>query len=122
MSDGANHHHRPVSIRYVVPEMVKNRPVVIVSPNHLERGGLYTVVPMSTTAPDNPQPYHLKLDNNPLPKLAKECWVKCDMVATVAVQRLDRVRVSRGVYTVPNLLPEELEVIRECLKYSLGIK
>jgi uncharacterized protein YifN (PemK superfamily) len=106
---------------YVVPEIIKKRPVVIVSANHLERGGLYAVVPLSSTAPDRQQPYHLKLENNPLPKLVDECWVKCDMVATVAVQRLDRVKLSRGVYVAPELTPEELKSIRDCLKYVLGI-
>jgi mRNA interferase MazF len=108
-------------VGYIAPEMVKTRPVVIVSPSHLERSGLYTVVPMSATAPNNPQPYHLKLANNPLPKGAPEVWVKCDMVATVGVQRLDRVKVSRGIYKVCQVTPEELAAIRECLKYVIGI-
>lgn len=106
---------------FIAPEMVKNRPVVLVSANHLERGGLYTVVPLSSSAPDKVQPYHLKLENNPLPRLCKECWVKGDMVTTVGVARLDRVKVSRGVYLVPEVTAEELKAIRDCLKYVLGI-
>ncbi len=106
---------------YIAPEMVKTRPVVIVSPNHLERGGLYTVVPMSATAPAKPQPYHLKLANNPMPKGDNEVWIKCDMVATVCVARLDRIKVSRGAYTVCQVTPQELTAIRECLKYVIGI-
>ena len=37
---------------YVIPEIVKNRPVIVVSPKYLNRKGLYTVVPMSTTIVD----------------------------------------------------------------------
>ncbi|MGH9958192.1 MAG: type II toxin-antitoxin system PemK/MazF family toxin [Pyrinomonadaceae bacterium] len=44
------------------PEMIKTRPVVIVSPNHLNRHGLYSVVPLSTTAPNRIEPYHYKLE------------------------------------------------------------
>ncbi|WP_198669160.1 type II toxin-antitoxin system PemK/MazF family toxin [Elioraea thermophila] len=38
------------------PEMVKRRPVVVVSPRLPHRDGLATVVPLSTTAPREPVP------------------------------------------------------------------
>jgi len=46
---------------YQVPEIVKTRPVVVVSPNHLIRPGLVSVVPLSLTPPDPVQPYHYQL-------------------------------------------------------------
>lgn len=105
---------------YVAPEMVKTRPVIVVSPNHLKRAGLHTVVPMSTTAPDDPQPYHHKM-KNPLTHIGGEVWVKCDMIATVRTERLDRIKTSRGHYMTTAIKPEELQAIRDCLKYVLGI-
>lgn len=84
---------------YIRPEMVKVRPVVIVSPNHLRHPGLVTVVPLSTTAPDAVQPYHYRLANNPIPgDAATELWAKCDMAATVCLERLDRRKIGRGRY------------------------
>lgn len=108
---------------FVAPEMVKKRPVVVVSPDHLERAGLHTVVPMSTTAPTRIHPYHLKLDRNPVPGMSGDVWVKCDMVATVRNDRLDRIKLGRrGPYVTTEVTPEELEAIRTCLRYALGIK
>lgn len=107
---------------YVEPEMVKTRPVIVESPNHLKRYGLHAVVPMSTTPPDDPQPYHLFLEKNPLPDTRGGVWVKCDMVATVRTERLDRIKTGRGHYMTTAITPEELEAIRTCLRYALGIK
>ena len=106
---------------YVAPEMVKTRPIIVVSPNHLRRAGLHTVVPMSTTEPDNVQPYHLKI-KNPLTHIGGEVWVKCDMPATVRTERLDRIKLDRGVYRTYGISEKELEAIRDCLRYALGIK
>jgi uncharacterized protein YifN (PemK superfamily) len=51
---------------YVVPEMVKIRPVVVVARNRKNRK-LVTVVPLSTTAPDALEDHHHELGANPLP-------------------------------------------------------
>lgn len=106
---------------YVAPEMVKVRPVVIVSPKDLPRPGLYTVVPLSTSEPNPIEKYHFKLVKNPMPQGTAVCWAKCDMVATVSIQRLDRIKVARGKYVTTAISDEELKAIRECLKHSLGI-
>ena len=47
--------------------MVKQRPVVVVSPKTLKRNRLVTVVPLSTRAPDPVQKFHHKLDPASLP-------------------------------------------------------
>ena len=106
---------------YIAPEMVKMRPVIIISPNHLMRPGLHAVVPMSTTTPDPVRKYHLELKKNPLPNTTGSVWVKCDMVATVCTERLDRLKVGRGHYVVKAITEQELKDIRECLKLALGI-
>jgi len=81
---------------YVAPEIVKARPVVIVSPHHLNRGPLYCVVPLSTTAPHHVEPYHYQLKKNPIPSGDAAVWAKCDMVSTARVERLDRFKVGSG--------------------------
>lgn len=83
---------------FVPPEMVKRRPVVIVSPRLRQRQGLVAVVPLSTTAPGTVQAYHCAiLLDFPLPKPfdATDMWAKCDMIATVSLDRLDRFRDGR---------------------------
>jgi mRNA interferase MazF len=103
------------------PEMVKARPVIVVSPNHAHYSELYTVVPMSTTPPRIVRPYHYKFASNPVPYETDEVWAKCDMVVTVARHRLDRIKVKRGKYEIGHLSAEELEAIRHCLRYVIGI-
>lgn len=106
---------------YVAPEMIKVRPVVIVSPAHLNRPGLYMVIPLSTTAPDPVEPYHYKLLGNPVPGSSEtEVWAKCDMIATVSAERLDRIRVERGRYERGNVSMDQVRAMRRCVVVSLG--
>ena len=75
-----------------VPEMVKRRPVVIVSPRLARDPRLVTVVPVSTRA--SMLPYHppLAAESLPPPFCRKPAWAKCDMLYTVSTARLDRIR------------------------------
>lgn len=107
---------------YIAPEMVKSRPVVIISPAHIARQNLVTVVPLSTTAPDPVQKYHYKLTGNPIPGNASiEVWAKCDMVATVSFERLDRVKLGRGNYQTGAVSIEQVKAIRRAALVALGI-
>ena len=76
----------------IAPEMIKKRPVIIVSWRY--RHGLCTVVPVSTSAPTKVEDWHYKLPKKSLPTSLRtqECWVKCDMITSVATSRLDRVK------------------------------
>jgi mRNA interferase MazF len=103
------------------PEMVKARPVVIVSPHYIERYGLYAVVPLSSSAPEPVRPYHYRFAESRVPGMPDAVWAKCDMVVSVAESRLDRVKVGRGVYKHGNISPEELDALRKCMKYALGL-
>lgn len=106
----------------MVPEIVKTRPVVIVSPAHLIRPGLVTVVPLSTTPPEPVQPYHYKLLGNPIPGSdAPETWAKCDLFASVSLERLDRVKLGRGDYRVGAVSTEQVKAIRRACLAALGI-
>jgi mRNA interferase MazF len=105
----------------IAPEIVKLRPVVIISPNHIRRPGLYAVVPLSTTPPDPICNYHHRLIGNPIPGKTGEVWAKCDLIASVAFDRLDRLKVGRGTYRIGHVPNEQLREIRLCVARSIGI-
>lgn len=105
---------------YVLPEIIKTRPVVIISPNHMKRAGLYTVVPLSTTKPTIVESYHYEL-LDPIKNDGSLCWAKCDLAATVRKDRLDRVKIHRGTYKIFNVSKEQLIEIRKCVAISIGI-
>src|ERR1700704_6371834 len=83
------------------PEMVKRRPVVVISPRLSYRDHLCTVVPLSTTAPNRNVPYVCRLELTvalPPPFDGERfCWAKADMVATVGFRRLDLFRTARDM-------------------------
>jgi uncharacterized protein YifN (PemK superfamily) len=90
-------------VGFIAPEMVKVRPVVILS-RHRHNRNLVTVVPLSTTEPTKIEDHHHELSTNPLPdKPHTSCWAKCDMVATVSLARLDRYQIGRNQYVVPEV-------------------
>jgi uncharacterized protein YifN (PemK superfamily) len=81
-----------------MPEMVKRRPAVVVSPRLPYRNGLCSVVPISLTAPERDVPYVVKLEFAellPAPFDSPLGWAKCDMIATVSLERLDLFRTGR---------------------------
>lgn len=107
---------------FIVPEIIKMRPVVVVSPHHIRRQGLYTVVPLSRTAPDPLEQYHVHFAKTPVADQFGPCWAKCDLVTSVSAERLDRKKIARGVYKITNVTTPELDLILLAIKYSLGIK
>lgn len=107
---------------YVLPEMVKVRPVVVIARNRRNRR-LVTVVPLSTTAPDTPDAHHPALSANPLPGREQiACWAKCDMVATVSLARLDRFKAERRRYVAPSLPASDFQAIRLAVRSALGLQ
>ena len=115
---------------FVAPEMVKLRPVVIVSPRLRKRGNLVTVVPLSTTAPNPAESHHCSLTLAvplPRPYNAPDMWAKCDMFATVALSRLDRFRDGRNAgggsrkFTTGKVTSEQLVAIRRAMLCGLGL-
>src|SRR3569623_1184442 len=79
---------------FVVPEMVKCRPVVVVSKRLPGRDGLACVVPLSSTAPQLLMRYHMELPIRCMPAVlqakSSRVWIKCDMIYTLGQVRLDR--------------------------------
>jgi uncharacterized protein YifN (PemK superfamily) len=107
---------------YISPEIVKTREVVVISPNHLIRPNLCTVVPLSTTPPNPICDYHYRLNGNPIPgDDAEEIWAKCDLAATVSYARLDRVKVRRGTYQIGHVSMDQVRAIRLAVARSIGL-
>ncbi|VVO66950.1 hypothetical protein PS874_00962 [Pseudomonas fluorescens] len=108
---------------YEVPEMVKIRPVVVIR-KHRANSLLVTVVPLSTTAPDHMLEYHLELQSH-LQGASPVCWAKCDMVATVSLSRLDRIRrrdrQGKRVYVISQLDTDEFYAIKVAVRKALGL-
>ena len=114
---------------FVPPEMVKRRPVIVVSPRFREREKLCTVVPLSTTAPNKIAPYHFQLYlNPPLPPPYDSGihWVKADMLYTVSFTRLympffGKDASGRRQYDIRVVEPYDLTKIKEWVRYGLGL-
>ena len=110
------------------PEMVKKRPVVVLSPRMRRQSGLCTVVPLSTTVPAPVERFHHRMSPQSLPATlaTKETWAKCDMVTAVSLERLDRVLIGRDrrgrrVYVAGAVTAADLTAIRQCVKIALGL-
>lgn len=108
---------------YEVPEMIKVRPVVVIR-KHKTNSLLVTVVPLSTTAPDRILDHHLELQSH-LQGASPVCWAKCDMVATVSLSRLDRIksrdRHGKRVYVISHLETDEFYAIKVAVRKALGL-
>jgi uncharacterized protein YifN (PemK superfamily) len=53
-------------------------------------------------------------------------WVKADMLATVGFERLDLIRTGREPfgkrkYLTPQLEPEQLKIVYQCVLHSIGL-
>jgi len=115
---------------FIAPEMVKQRPVVIVSPRLRRRDNLVSVIPLSTTPPNPVDLHHCQIPLAiPLPRPfdTPVMWAKCDMVATVALARLDRFRDGRAAgggarrFTTGRVSDAQLIEIRKAMLHGLGL-
>ena len=108
-------------VGFIAPEMVKVRPVVVLS-RHRHNRNLVNVVPLSTTEPTKIEDHHHELSTNPLPdKPHTSCWAKCDMVATVSLARLDRYQIGRNQYVVPEVNAIDFVAIRAGVASALQL-
>ena len=105
------------------PEMVKPRPVIIVSPKLPYRSEIVTVVPISTTAPIHNLPFVVKLLKNYHPAEPDDysCWAKCDMVINIARWRLNGFKVGRRKWEYPQATGADLEAVKLGVIYGLGL-
>lgn len=113
---------------FKAPEMVKNRPVIIIStrPNGHK---LATVTCLSTAVPTKNELYHLRIDAKHLPKTKffndKETWLKGDMVYTVSFERLDFIRLGtnqgKRFYHLDRLGRNTMKEIYSCILHGLNL-
>jgi len=109
--------------------MIKTRPVVVVTKEHRGRPTLCTVVPLSTTRPDPVLAFHVRIDEQRLPRVMSNhaTWAKCDMLYTLSLDRLDRIRCGRNratgqrVYETGRISVEELAMVRRAIAFALGL-
>jgi uncharacterized protein YifN (PemK superfamily) len=102
-------------------EMVKRRPVVVVSRHDAHRSQLCTVVSLSTTAPTTPKAWHYHMPHLKVTGWSADdgCWAKCDMLATVSLQRLNKpyVKLRSGRNYVTHLLaPVDMAAVLKCIR------
>lgn len=104
------------------PEMVKVRPIVVISPKLPYRSEIVTIVPLSTTAPKHEYPFCVRLSKNYMPNSDPnlEVWAKCDMVMNISKNRLNAIKIGRRQYYYPTLNQEDLELVRKGVLHGLG--
>lgn len=105
----------------MVPEMIKKRPVVVVSPRFRNREKLCTVIPLSSVQPAPLEPFHHELSVGAYPPARGPIWAKCDMMATVSLSRLDRVKVGHRNYQTFMMPAADMQAIRRCILHALGL-
>lgn len=111
------------------PEMVKTRPVIVLTPQLKGRGQLVTVVCLSTARPEPVMPYHCTVPKAELPMTSffqeSESWVKGDLIYTVGFARLSpvsiRVAGGRRDYYRKKLNDERMREIRACVLHGLAM-
>ena len=111
---------------FAPPEMVKKRPVVVVSRGRTQ---IATVVPLSTVEPIPFEAYHYEMSPRSLPKSlrGRRCWATCDMVVSVALWRLDRIldgkcpKTGKRQFVAPLISNLDLEHIRKALRARLAL-
>lgn len=104
---------------FVIPEMVKRRPVIIIK-KHKHNSKLVYVLPISNLSPENIKGHHHRLDNEFCIKFFndKDHWVKIDMIYTVSIDRLDRIKTLDGERIIPSIDTKTLEeIINKFKKY-----
>lgn len=111
------------------PEMVKRRPVVVVSKPIDSRKGLCTIVALSTTAPDPVLPMHCRISIDPLlpaPYNSNQHWVKGDMIYALSFDRLYPFKLGKDqdgkrIYEPRFLTKAQLDDVIKCVLAGVGI-
>lgn len=109
---------------FAPPEMVKKRPVVVVSAKHRN---IAIVVPLSTTEPNPFEVCHheMSMDSFPRSMQGVRRWAKCDMLSHVAFWRLDRImdgkcpQTGKRIYVAPQISTIDLNAIDVAIKHVL---
>lgn len=104
------------------PEAVKTRPVLVISAKRKDAQKLCTVVAISSHAPNQIRPYHMKLPQGLLPgDKYEQAWIKGDLINTVGCQRLDRIKFGVRDYRDIIVPSQVLMEARRCVLHALGM-
>lgn len=108
---------------FKVPEMIKIRPVVVISPRLPRRNEILSVVPISLTEPKPLMPYHVRLSKNYHPEEDDDlpCWAICDLVMNLGRYRMDGFKVGRRKYEYPQMTGEDLLLVRQAVAKGLNL-
>jgi uncharacterized protein YifN (PemK superfamily) len=104
------------------PEMVKTRPVMVISGHQRVWTRVCVVVPISSKRPLEIRPHHYQLPRGLVPgDKYPEAWVKGDMVIAVGSHRLDRIKTRFRQYVAPVAPAEVLTEVRRCVLHASGM-
>jgi len=104
------------------PEMVKTRPVMVISPKVTPWTKLCIVLPISSRAPDPILGHHYRLPDGLLPGTKyEEAWVKGDTIIAVGCHRLDRIKTGFREYVAPCAPAAVLTEARRCILHATGM-
>ncbi|QPC44239.1 type II toxin-antitoxin system PemK/MazF family toxin [Kaustia mangrovi] len=108
---------------FKAPEMIKTRPVIVISPKLPYRSEIAAIVPVSLTAPRHDLPFCYRLSKNYHPEEPDDqpCWAKADMIMNLGVYRLRAFKVGRRKYVYPTLELEDLAGVRRAVLSGLGL-
>lgn len=108
---------------FKVPEMVKPRPVIVVSPRLPHRSDIVAIVPISLTAPRHGLPFVVRLSKNYHPQESDDlpCWAKCDMVLNLGLWRLNGFKLGRRKWATPQANAEDLAAVKLGVLHGLGL-
>ena len=112
------------------PELIKRRPVVVLTPSMRGRDGLVTVVGLSSIKPEPVCNFHCVLPKASLPMLGEyqdqETWVKGDMIYAVGFHRLNLIQLGthqqngKRKYYKARLGRERMREIYGCVLHGLN--
>ncbi|MDX2112821.1 MAG: type II toxin-antitoxin system PemK/MazF family toxin [Alphaproteobacteria bacterium] len=105
---------------FIPPEMVKKRRVIVISPYQQNKRGICTVVPISTRVPEYIEDFHSRIPAAKYRFLSQQddSWVKADMIYTVALKRLDRIRVGEAFLT-PSISADDFNLVCQSVRAYL---
>jgi len=116
---------------FKVPEMIKNRPVIVLTPSIKGRNELVTVVALSTVKPPTVMPYHYMISRNSMPQIGvfqkNDTWLKGDMIYTVGFHRLNLIRLGKHssdgkrIYFSQRLGRDQMKSVYSCVLHGLNL-
>jgi mRNA interferase MazF len=106
---------------FIRPEMLKIRHCVVVSPRYRRHTGCCLIVPLSTVEPEQIELHHHRI---PCGKyqcldLARDSWVKGDMLTHAGFARLERPK-ERGRFANVSLQDDDLQAVRRVVLCAVG--